>query len=122
MRDKIWMSVRSKLPEGSLQSVVGNHNAGDLIPARFLLLANEPDADTSAKATPGGLKEMTYSAVAMRWLAKAQGETYRVTRTGETVTLSECNRDRNHSDWSPSSAEISAVIHQGVALKKWLTR
>ena len=33
------------------------------------------------------IEGVTYSAVAMRWLAKAQGETYRVTRTGETVTL-----------------------------------
>ena len=28
-----------------------------------------------------------YSAEALHWLARAQGETYRVTRTGETVTL-----------------------------------
>lgn len=33
------------------------------------------------------IEGVTYSAVAMRWLAKAQGETYRVTRTGETVTF-----------------------------------
>jgi hypothetical protein len=28
-----------------------------------------------------------YSGSSLRWLAKAQGETYRVTRNGETVTL-----------------------------------
>jgi hypothetical protein len=30
---------------------------------------------------------VTYSGESLRWMAKAQGETYRVTRTGETVTL-----------------------------------
>jgi hypothetical protein len=33
------------------------------------------------------IEGVTYSGAALRWLSKAQGETYRVTRTGETVTL-----------------------------------
>lgn len=33
------------------------------------------------------IEGVTYSGAALRYLAAAQGETYRVTRTGETVTL-----------------------------------
>lgn len=33
------------------------------------------------------IEGVAYSGAALRWLAKAQGEIYRVTRTGETVTL-----------------------------------
>ncbi|MCE5342466.1 MAG: hypothetical protein LLF96_02605 [Eubacteriales bacterium] len=36
---------------------------------------------------------VTYSSNALHLLAKAQGETYRVTRTGETVTLERVQND-----------------------------
>ena len=51
---------------------------------------------------------MTYSGEALRFLAKAQGETYRVTRTGETVMLERVPNDKVR-DASPLAGEASSA-------------
>jgi hypothetical protein len=53
------------------------------------------------------IEGVTYSGAALRWLSKAQGETYRVTRTGETVTL---ERAPNARDEAPPEAVASSAL------------
>jgi len=38
------------------------------------------------------IEGVRYSGDALRWLAKAQGETYRVERIGDTVKLTRCTK------------------------------
>ncbi len=87
MRDKIWMSVRSKLPEGSLLPWWAITMRAILFPLDFFFWRMSQTRGYQCESDTWRIEGVTYSAVAMRWLAKAQGETYRVTRTGETVTL-----------------------------------
>ena len=112
MRDKIWMSVRSKLPEGSLLPWWAITMRAILFPLDFFFWRMSQTRGYQCESDTWRIEGVTYSAVAMRWLAKAQGETYRVTRTGETVTLERVQplQDGYWTPWHLAAEAVSAAV------------
>ena len=87
MRKTIWLRVVKNVPEGSLLPWWALAARAVLYPLDFLFwyLSTVPGYHP---ATDTWLIEgVRYSGAAMRGLAQAQGETYRVTRSGDVVTL-----------------------------------
>ena len=87
MRDMLWNVVRSKVTEGEILPWWARWVWATLYPVDFFYwrvgqtTGYQPDRDVWL------IKGVTYSGSALRRLAKAQGETYRITRIGETVVL-----------------------------------
>ncbi len=87
MRDKVWNVVRSNVPEGMILPWWALTVRAALYPLEFFywrmsqLIGYQWQNDTWL------IEGVTYSGAALRYLAAAQGETYRVTRTSDTVTL-----------------------------------
>lgn len=87
MRDMIWNAVRSKVPEGMILPWWALIVRAVLYPLDFLFWRMSQARGYQWQNDTWLIDGVTYSRTALSWLAKAQGETYRVTRTGETVTL-----------------------------------
>lgn len=87
MRDMLWDAVRSKVPEGMILPWWALTARAVLYPLDFLFWRISQTRGYQWQDDTWLIEGVTYSATALRLLAKAQGETYRVTRTGETVTL-----------------------------------
>ncbi len=87
MRDMVWNAVRSKVPEGMILPWWALAVRAVLFPLDFFYWRMGNTTGYQWQNDTWLINGVTYSGEALRWLAKAQGETYRVTRTGETVTL-----------------------------------
>ena len=87
MRNTIWNAVRSNVPEGMILPWWALAARAVLFPLDFLFWRMSQTRGYQWQNDTWLIGGVTYSADALRRLAKAQGETYRVTRTGETVTI-----------------------------------
>jgi len=87
MRDKVWNAVRSKVPEGMILPWWALTVRAVLYPLDFFYWCMSKQTGYQWQNDTWLIEGVTYSGAALRHLAAAQGETYRVTRTGETVTL-----------------------------------
>lgn len=104
MREAIWNWVRSGIPEGTILPWWALTVRAVLYPLDFLYWRMSKNRGYQYERDCWLIDGVTYSGEALRWLAKAQGETYRVTRTGETVTL---ERVSNAELWGRRSAASS---------------
>jgi hypothetical protein len=87
MRDMIWHVVRSKVPEGMILPWWALVVRAVLYPLEFFYWRMSQTTGYQWQSDTWLIGGVTYSGEALRRLANAQGETYRVTRVGETVTL-----------------------------------
>lgn len=102
MRDMIWNAVRSKVPEGMILPWWALTVRTVLYPLEFFYWRMSQQTGYQWQNDTWLIEGVTYSGAALRYLAAAKGETYRVTRTGETVTLervhnAEAKRERSES-------------------------
>ena len=85
IRSKIWRRAVKNIPEGPPLPWWALTARAVLYPLDFLFCplhmvpGYHPVTDTWL------IEGVRYSGAAMRWLAQAQGETYRVTRSGDVV-------------------------------------
>jgi hypothetical protein len=87
MRDMIWDAVRTKVPEGMILPWWALAARAVLYPLDFFYWRMSQTRGYQWQNDTWLINGVTYSGWALQWMAKAQGETYRVTRTGATVTL-----------------------------------
>jgi hypothetical protein len=87
MREMIWNAVRSKLTEGMILPWWALTVRAVLYPLEFFYWRMSQQTGYQCLNDTWLINGVTYSNEALRWMAQAQGETYRVTRTGNTVTL-----------------------------------
>ncbi|MHB9021327.1 MAG: hypothetical protein ACYC3A_05830 [Halothiobacillus sp.] len=87
MREMIWNAVRSKVPEGMILPWWALAVRAALYPLDFFYWRMSRATGYQSQNDTWLINGVTFSGETLRWLAKAHGETYRVTRTGETVTL-----------------------------------
>ena len=87
MRDKLWKALCAKQPVGMILPIwlLAIHAILYPIATAFWMMSKargyQPDTDTWL------IEGVRYSGEALRTMAHAQGEVYRITRTGECVTL-----------------------------------
>ena len=93
MRDMIWGAVRSKAPEGKILPWWALTVRCVLYPLDFFYWRMSQTRGYQWQTDTWLIGGVTYSAESLRRMAKAQGETYRVTRFGETVTLERLPND-----------------------------
>jgi hypothetical protein len=101
----VWNLVRRKVPEGMILPWWALTVRAALYPLEFFYWSMSQQAGYQWQNDTWLINGVTYSGEAMRWLAKAQGETYRVSRTGETVTL-----ERVHNDLGNRRAAFGASV------------
>lgn len=87
MRDIIWNAVRSKVPGGMILPWWALTVRAVLFPLDFFYWRMSKTTGYQLENDTWLIGGVTYSAKALWLLARAQGETYRVTRTGEKVTM-----------------------------------
>jgi hypothetical protein len=87
MREAIWNWTRAGLPAGSILPWWALAVRAVLYPLDFLFWRMSKARGYCWETDTWNIWGVTYSSEALHMLAKAQGETYRVTRTGEVVTL-----------------------------------
>ena len=87
MRDMVWNAVRSKVPEGMILPWWALAVRAVMYPLDFFYWRMSKATGYQWQNDTWLIEGVTYSGAALRHLAQAQGETYRVTRSGETVTL-----------------------------------
>ena len=93
MREKLWRRVRANVPDGQILPWWALAARAMLYPVDFLFWrlsktrGYQPESDTWLI---GGLR---YSSRALDLLAQAKGETYRVTRSGDTVVFERVHHD-----------------------------
>lgn len=104
MRNMIWTAVRSKVPEGMILPWWALAVRAALYPLDFLFWRMSQTRGYQWQNDTWLIEGVAYSGTALRWLAKAQGEMYRVTRNGETVTL-----ERVHNERSSPAAKRSGA-------------
>jgi hypothetical protein len=96
MRNKVWNAVRAKVPEGMALPWWALTARAVLYPLDFFYWRMSQTRGYQWQNDTWLIEGVTYSGVALRYLAAAHGETYRVTRTGETVTLEQVhNKELN---------------------------
>lgn len=94
MREAIWNWARSGIPEGTILPWWALTVQALLYPLDFLFWRMSKTHGYCWETDTWNIWGVTYSSNALHLLAKAQGETYRVTRTGETVTLERVQNDQ----------------------------
>ena len=94
MRDVIWNAVRSKVTEGMILPWWALAVRAVLYPLDFLFWRMSRTRGYQWQSDTWLIEGVTYSGTALRHLAAAQGETYRVYRTGETVTLERVHNEK----------------------------
>jgi hypothetical protein len=87
MKDMIWSAVRSKVPEGMILPWWALVVRAALYPLDFFYWRLSQARGYQWQNDTWVIEGVTYSGAALRNLAQAQGETYRVARSGDTVTL-----------------------------------
>ena len=104
MRNTIWNAVRSKVPEGMILPWWALTVRAALYPLEFFYWRMSQKTGYQWQNDTWLIEGVTYSGAALRYLAAAQGETYRVTRTGETGTLERVHNDTGNG---PRQAQIA---------------
>lgn len=92
MRKEIWMRARAKHPEGMILPWWLLVLLAVLFPLDFFYWRMSKTRGYQYQSDTWLIEGVVYSGVALRQLAKAQGEIYRVTRTGKTVHLERIER------------------------------
>ena len=87
MRKMILNAVRSKVPEGMILPWWALAVWAALFPLDYFYWRMSETRGYQWQRDVWLIEGVAYSGKALRWLATAHGETYRVTRTGDTVTL-----------------------------------
>jgi hypothetical protein len=87
MRDAIWRWARRGLPEGCILPWWLLAIRAALYPLEFLRWRLARSHGWQFESDTYRLYGVTYSGAALRALADADGEVYRITRRGEVVTL-----------------------------------
>jgi len=87
MRDRLWELVRKRVPEGMILPRWAMAVRAVLYPIDFFYWRAGTSRGYQWDSDTWLIEGVRYSGQSLRWMAKAQGETYRITRTGETVTL-----------------------------------
>jgi len=87
MRDRIWNLLIAKQTEGALLPRWLLVIRAILYPLEFFYWRMSKTRGYQFESDTWIIDGVRYSGAAMRTLAEAQGETYRITRTGECVTL-----------------------------------
>lgn len=87
MRNVIWNAVRSRVPEGMILPWWAMALRTILYPLDTLYWKMSETRGYQWQSDTWIIGGVTYSGDALRMLAKAQGETYRITRSGNVVTL-----------------------------------
>lgn len=87
MREMIWNAVRSKVPEGMILPWWALAVRAVLYPLDAMCWYMGWSRGYQWHTDTWKIEGVTYSGAALKALAKAQGEIFRVTRTGDTVTL-----------------------------------
>jgi hypothetical protein len=92
MRDILWDLVRSRHPEGMILPLWLLIVRAILYPLEFFYWRMNKTGGYQYESDTWLIAGVTYSGTALRMLAKAQGETYIITRTGDTVTLERAHK------------------------------
>lgn len=87
MKDMIWNAVRSNVPEGMILPWWALTVRAVLYPLDFFYWRMSKTKGYQWEKDTWLIEGVTYSRSALRLLSKATGETYRVTRTVDTLTL-----------------------------------
>lgn len=87
MRDALWRWLLAGLPEGALLPRWALVARAVLFPLDTFYWHMHRSRGYRLENDTWVIRGVTFSGLALYWLAQAQGETYRVTRTGDTVTL-----------------------------------
>jgi len=87
MRNKIWKLVRSKIPEGMMLPWWALSVRAVLFPLDFFYWRMSQATGYQWQNDTWLIAGITYSGESLRLLAESQGEVYRITRTGDVVTL-----------------------------------
>lgn len=109
MRDIIWKAVRSKVPEGMMLPWWAMTVRAVLFPLSFFYWRMSKTTGYQIENDIWLINGVAYSTEALWLLAMANGETYRVTRRGEMVTLERVHNAKvgaggTASDGLPGSA------------------
>ena len=103
MREAIWGFTRSKVPEGAILPWWALAVRAVLYPIDSLFWSMSEARGYQLKSDTWRINGIIYSSKALLLLAKAQGETYRVTRTGDTLTLEKVD-NAQISDGTPQQS------------------
>ena len=87
MRNTIWNAVRSKVPEGAILPWWALAVRAALYPLDFFYWRMSKATGYQWQKDIWLINGVTYSGESLRRLSMEQGEAFRVTRTGETVTF-----------------------------------
>lgn len=87
VRDMIWHAVRKHVPEGMIIPAWALTVRAVLYPLDFFYWRMSRVTGYQWQSDTWLINGVTYSGEALRLLSKAQGHTYRVTRSGTTVKL-----------------------------------
>ena len=101
MRNVIWNFVRRHIPEGMILPWWAATAWAVLYPLDFFYWRMSQGTGFQPESDTWLIDGVTYSAKALRLFSEAQGETFRVTRVGEVVTLErvkEANNGREASE------------------------
>jgi hypothetical protein len=87
MRDALWTLARKNIPEGQILPTWAVLIRALLYPLDFFYWRMSQTRGYQWQSDTWLIEGVTYSGQALRWLAQAKGETYRVTRKGGVLTL-----------------------------------
>ena len=87
MRDRVWKFVTRKQPEGMLLPWWLLTVRAILYPLDFFYWKLSRTRGYQLETDIWHIEGVKYSGAALRALANAQGEIYKITRTGDVVTL-----------------------------------
>lgn len=124
MRGTLWNWLRAKHPEGMLLTRWLLTARAILYPLDFIYWRMSMSRGYQLETDTWKIYGVRYSASSLRWLAEAQGETFLVTRNGDTVTLERVHNaaampDGQHRrrlkpcPFCGSAAEINEMPHDG---------
>ena len=101
MRCAIWDWLRSNYPEGSVLPFWLLIVRSLIYPLDFLRWRLGMNTGYQFESDTWTIYGVRYSAIALLMLAKAEGEVYRVTRTGGTVSLERVTATYQHAGKIP---------------------
>jgi len=87
VRNRIWNWIRAGIPEGAILPLWALSVRAALFPLDFFYWRMGKARGYQWGTDTWLIEGVTYSGTALRYLAAAQGEIYRITRTGKVVTL-----------------------------------
>jgi hypothetical protein len=92
MRKNLWAWIRRGIPEGRILPLWALVIRAALFPLEFFYWKMSKTLGYQIETDIWLIEGMQFSATSLHRLARAQGQAYRFTRTGETITV-ECGPD-----------------------------